>query len=238
MPRKKSYTVELLNVPHYRQGEFDCLCTYYTGAMMLTTMFPRYDYLFRSGWSQRSRTSKYFSDDPLMANFNPESKGNRKSEDHRLILSRWFSQGEYIEKVTEILNRIMSKENKKTKFEYCQETGHDNTYYDTLVGSIDNGLPVMLGWGTHDYGYHAVLITGYRKRKERWLIMNDPGGNKHSEVSWDSLKKQKTSNFEVGLCNSGSHKGIRPVKRVTDGQNSVVSQWTKNGWQNIDKNFD
>ena len=37
---RKLPRVELLNVPLFRQGSFENLCTYYTVAMMLSTLFP------------------------------------------------------------------------------------------------------------------------------------------------------------------------------------------------------
>ena len=128
---KKLPTVKLLNDPHYRQGEFDGLCSYYTGAMLLATLYPKYESSFNEPMSER--TSKFFSDDPLLSNY-------KKGEDVRLILARWFSQGEYIRRVTTILNNLMRKDKQQTRFRCQDETAHDNTFYDVIVGSIDDGL--------------------------------------------------------------------------------------------------
>ena len=100
----------------------------------------------------------------------------------------------------------------------------ERTFDDTIVGSIDIGLPVMLGWNTEDYGCHAVLVTGYWIGGEKWLTIRDPGGS--TEVSWNSLKAQQKGNgkFEVGLCSE--HTGPRPMKSVTEGEGPVVYQWT------------
>ena len=81
--RKKLPRVELLNVPSYRQGSFDCLCTYYTAAMMLSTLFPEYTSSF--GEPARERATKNLSDDPLINYYS--------DEDNRLVLARWFYQG-------------------------------------------------------------------------------------------------------------------------------------------------
>lgn len=62
--RGKLNHVELLNVPCYGQGAFDSLCAYYTGAMMLSTLFPEYNTRF--GKAARQRTTKHVSDDPLV----------------------------------------------------------------------------------------------------------------------------------------------------------------------------
>ena len=64
----------------------------------------------------------------------------------------------------------MRNEGRKTRFECRDETAHDNTFTDVVVGSIEKGLPVMLGWSTPDYGSHAVLVTGYWEGRERWLL--------------------------------------------------------------------
>ncbi len=56
--REKLDHVELLNVPWYSQGTFDSLCAYYTGAMMLSTLFPEYALQF--GKAARQRNTKKF----------------------------------------------------------------------------------------------------------------------------------------------------------------------------------
>ena len=193
---------------------------------MLATLYPKYESSFNEPMSER--TSKFFSDDPLLSNY-------KKGEDVRLILARWFSQGEYIRRVTTILNNLMRKDKQQTRFRCQDETAHDNTFYDVIVGSIDDGLPVMLGWNTPDYGDHAVLVTGYWEGQEKWFYINDPGGD--YQVSWDSLKLQKTSKFEVGLCKPKSHTGHRPMKSISEKSSTEVYRWTTGGWRNIEKDF-
>ena len=116
-----------------------------------------------------------------------------------LTLAKWFYQGAYVSKATTILNNIMRERGKPTRFRHQFESAHDNTFGDVIAGSINDGLPVMLGWNTPDYGNHAVLVTGYWEGRERWLLINDPAGD-GNQISWDSLKQQKTAKFEVGLC--------------------------------------
>ena len=93
----------------------------------------------------------------------------------------------------------------------------------------------MLGWNTPDYGDHAVLVTGYWEGQEKWFYINDPGGD--YQVSWDSLKLQKTSKFEVGLCKPKSHTGHRPMKSISEKSSTEVYRWTTGGWRNIEKDF-
>ena len=204
--------VELLNVPCYRQGTFDSLCAYYTGAMMLSALFPQYGTQF--GEAARQRTTKNVSDDPLV-------KHHPNNKDDRLALARWFYMGEWIETVTKILNNIMEADGINTTFE-CQKKGaHPSTFSKTIAGSIDLGLPVMLGWATEDYGDHAALVTGYWEGAEKWLILNDPGGM--TEISWDSLKSQKKGKLDIGLCKPSTFHGARPMKWTSS---RGVLQWT------------
>ena len=212
-PDAKGKVVELVNVPRWTQGEFDSLCAYYTGAMMLGTLFPEYAVEFGRATRIAVRS---MSRDPLFRNYG--------DEDDRHVVARWFHHGENIDKVVTILNRNMKFENVSTRFECLDMDRRDRTF-DTVVDSVDEGLPVMLGWDTEDYGCHAVLVTGYSIGRERWLKVKDPGGDKE-EVSWDSLKAQQKGRgkFEVGVCRE--HKGPRPMKSVTDGTMPVVYQWT------------
>ena len=211
-PEAKGTAVELLNVPRYGQGTFDSLCAYYTGAMMLATLYPEYSPSFGNALE---RATKYMSLDPLIQHYG--------WEDNRRVLARWFYRGENVDKVVKILNSIMSFDETKTKVQYVELTRRNTTFDTTIVGNIDSGLPVMLGWDTEDYGCHAVLITGYWIGKEKWLMTADPSGS--DEVSWDSLKAQQAGRgkFQVGLCKR--HKGPRPLKSVTRDDKPVVYQW-------------
>ena len=226
--KKKLPRVELLNVPSYRQGTFDSLCAYYTAAMMLSTLFP--EYARRFGVAARERATKNLSDDPLIKNYS--------DEDHRLILGRWFYQGEYVKKVTAILNKTMSADGDPTRFTCQRETAHDNTFHQVIANSINSGLPVMLGWNTPDYGNHAVLVTGYWEGREKWFLINDPEGNAH-QISWDSLKQQKTEKFEVGLCKPKTHVGYRPLKKTESaaGSETSISRWTSDGYKPVEDEF-
>ena len=193
--------VNLLNVPQYYQGTFDGLCAYYTGAMMLSALFPEYSQEF--GQAKGQRASKNMSMDPF---FSDDKKDDRNN------LSRWFYHGRNIKDVVNILNGLMKKYGKSTQFKLKPATRRDSTFNNTIRNSINDGLPAMLGWDTEDYGLHAVLVTGYWIGKERWLMINDPGGLE--QVSWESLKRQQKGRgkFEVGLC--VKHRGPRPMKTV------------------------
>lgn len=216
MSSEDPYCVELLNVPDYKQGEFDSLCTYYTGAMMLAALFPADAAYF--GVSQE-RATKRMSLDPIIKNYS--------KEDHRHVLARWFYRGEWIEKMVRILNTIMHDADHAdcyTEFDYRKGNPGSDRTFRRIVASVNDGLPVMLGWDAEDYGCHAVLVTGYRRSREDWLITNDPGGG--VEISWNSLKHQQDRRFEVGLCTQ--HDGSRPMKRTTakHGEIPTVCQWS------------
>ena len=222
MPKAKLPRVELLNVPSFHQGSFDSLCTYYSAAMMLAALFP--EEWGELGFGEGSeRTTKNVSNDPLIRLYS--------DEDSRLILARWFYQGEYVRKAIAILNRIMKAQEFSTRFEYRREPARASTFTDVIAGSINAGLPVMLGWNTPDYGNHTVLVTGYWEGRERWLVINDPMDGV-DKMSWDSLKDQKTAKFEVGLCKPGTHQRYRPMKRTeaANGSATTVSQWSANGY--------
>ena len=212
-PDAKGTAVELLNVPMYGQGEFDGLCAYYTGAMMLATLFP--DYYVEFGRAT-SRAVKSMSRDPLMRHYG--------AEDDRITLARWFHHGETIEKVVQLLNRNMKWEEVSTRFK-CDYMDRGDRTFDRIARSVDEGLPVMLGWDTEDYGCHAVLATGYWIGQEKWLNVNDPGGVSKA-VSWNSLKAQQKGRGKFGVGSVADHKGPRPMKSVTEEQVPVVYQWT------------
>lgn len=158
------------------------------------------------------------SNDPIIRNYS--------NEDHRRILARWFYLGEWIEKLVEILNATMESDGRETEFAYRKGNPSSDSTLRTIVESINDGLPVMLGWNAEDYGCHAVLVTGYMMGKEEWLITNDPGGG-NREIGWNSLKAQQDRRFEVGLCTH--HIGPRPVKCTTarQGETPTIYQWTK-----------
>ena len=210
----KGTAVELMNCPVYRQGSFDSLCAYYTGAMMLATLFPEFAASFGTAVGQR--TTKYVAEDPLIRLY-----GN---EDHRKVLTRWFFNGEYIKKVVNILNKTMESGGEATSFQYLEMDRRKERFEQVIVPRIEEGLPVMLGWNTKDYGCHAVLVTGYWIGKERWLTINDPGGATE-QVSWNSLRdhQKHRGKFEVGLCNK--HLGPRPMQVRTTDNVPVVYQW-------------
>ncbi|MCY3627466.1 MAG: hypothetical protein OXG88_07495 [Gammaproteobacteria bacterium] len=219
--------VELLNVPHYRQGSFDGLCCYYTGAMMLVTLFPEYEKQFGSlrSASKSPRVAKSNSADPLISNYKPNESDDRKA------LATWFHQGEHVRNATTILNRVMKRDDKSTRFRCLDRGSYAKTFREEIAGSINLGLPVMLSWSTRDYGDHAILVTGYWEGHERWFYINDPG-DAADQISFDSLADQKLSRFEIGLCKSDKHYGWRPLKRVTHGKVTTVYRW--NGEEYVD----
>ena len=229
------HTVKLLNVPHYYQGTFDSLCVYYTGAMMLAALFPEYGPRF--GASPNRKVSPRMSRDPLIAMHRPSGDGRNDPR----TLARWFYLGEYVGETVRTLNRIVTEDGNVAPFVSEDRNRVDGTF-EWITENIDDGLPVMLGWNTEDYGCHAVLVVGYRRGRENWLTVNNPGGL--TEVNWNSLRGQAEERFNVGYCETG-HRGPRPMKSVTRGENETEStevlQWTPKPdgtggmWVNIDE---
>lgn len=225
---------ELLNVPLYAQGHYDGLCTYYSTAMMLAALYPSFARDFgqmnrRRGGRRGSARRGGRVTDPIIRHY------PRRTRTDRDILAEWFYEGEYLSRACEILNRIMLEEGHATWFEYERKTARDGTF-ERISNSIDEGLPVMLGWSTEDFGDHAVLVTGYWHGKKDWFLLNDPGGD--TEVCWQNLQEDKKSNFEVVTCNSGSHQGPRPDKVVSKRGGETIFRWTpKREYVPIDEYF-
>lgn len=113
------------------------------------------------------RTTKLMSLDPLIR--------QHRGDDKRKVLAKWFYHGESIRRVVGILNVNVEMERFDTRLEFAEVDRRERTFDGCIVGSIDVGLPVMLGWNTEDYGCHAVLVTGYWIGNEKWLMTADPG---------------------------------------------------------------
>ena len=234
-PRNKRIRAELLNIPCYQQGHFDGLCAYYTGAMMLAALYPRFAREFGE-LTRRPSGRGHRVDDPLIRLYKGNYRKRGVGSDDRYVLARWYYEGEYLKTVTTILNRVMREAGYRTRFSCENETAHDNTFRN-IASSIDEGLPVMLGWSTEDFGNHAVLVIGYWHGKSDWFLINDPGGEQ--QVCWQNLKRDKQENFEVVMCNPEKHSGPRPDKVVTERDEETIYRWTPEGeYVGIDDYFE
>ncbi len=222
-PRNRRTQVQLLSIPCYQQGHFDGLCAYYTGAMMLAALYPQFDREFGELTRRPSGRGRRRVEDPLIRLYKGDYRKPRAGSDDRYVLARWYYEGEYLETVKNTLNRVMKEEGYKTRFDCEKRTAHDSTFRN-IASSIDEGLPVMLGWHTEDFGNHAVLVTGYWHGKNDWLLINDPGGDQ--QICWQNLKRDKKENFEVVTCNPEKHRGPRPDMVVTEGGEDTIYRWT------------
>ena len=200
--RKKYRKVELLGVPTYYQGTHDSLCTYYSAAMLLATLHPEMQDLFGRG-ARRQRIGLKV-EDPLLKHFPRSTKDSNES-----VLSSWFYCGAYLRDACKALNASVEERKSDTVFQslfkHKEYTHHDSTF-NLIVSKIDQGLPVMIGWSTVDYGVHCSLVVGYRLVKHRWLILNDPSGG--DEISWEVLKD--IDNALLDLVTVEYHEGPRP----------------------------
>lgn len=214
-PDRTGTQVELLNVPHYSQGDFDGLCVYYSGAMMLSTLIPEISALFGTAGE---RATKFMSRDPLIATQN--------TSDQRKKLASWFYHGETVSSLKTTMNKIVPSYeiSRRTKFKHEKLQRRESTF-NKITESINNGLPVVLGFDTRDYGSHAVLVRGYWTGKEKWLITNDPGGG--HDYSWDSLKTQNRGGFHIVLCTQ--HYGPRPMMQKLVNDIAEIHQWMPKG---------
>jgi hypothetical protein len=196
-------SVELLGVPSYYQGSHDSLCTYYAAAMFLETLHPEYRDLFGNA-ARRPRVGLKV-EDPLIKNF-PHPAGGSNDR----VLSTWFYSGAHLNDACKALNKSMKEDGRDTRFKYTRYNNCDKTF-NLIVGDINQGLPVMIGWTTIDYGVHCALVVGYRKASLRWFILHDPSGG--NEVCWEVLKAIGKS--RLTLVTVDHHDGPRPDRMTT-----------------------
>ena len=232
--RKNIQQVELLNIPHYQQGDFDGLCSYYAGAMMLASLYPRFSVEFGELHAKRGRRNKAV--DPIIQHFSGEYRDEKPGKDDRYVLARWFYDGVYIKEVGDTLNRIMKHDSNTTRFRYKERKVNKGTF-GVISRSIDKGLPVLIGWETNDYGNHAVLVKGYWYGDDDWLLLNDPGGE--TRMSFQVLHQAVNAKIDVLDCDPCTHSGPRPDKAVhsTDGAMEIQRWKAKGYYESLEEHF-
>ena len=196
-------TVQLLGVPHYFQGTHDSLCTYYSAAMLLASLYPEFQDFFGIGARRQKVGLKVY--DPIMRFF-PHAPKETKDR----MLATWFYRGASLKNAMKALNSSMKANNLDTRFKYEQYKNLNSTF-DIITNNIDRGLPMMAGWTTVDFGVHCVLVIGYKKESQNWLILNDTSGGK--EVCWEVLKRINKSRLEI--VSVDKHEGPRPDRLTT-----------------------
>lgn len=197
-------SIELLGVPNYIQGTHDSLCTYYAAAMLLATLHPEYQDFFGRG-ARRQRVGLKV-EDPLIKNF---PKPKKESNDR--VLSSWFYSGAFLKDACKALNATMKEGRLDTRFKYTTCTNR-NRVFDLIMDDVNQGLPVMIGWTTIDFGVHCALVVGCRRASRRWFILHDPSGMR--EVCWEVLKAIDTSYFTT--VSVEYHDGPRPDRLIVD----------------------
>lgn len=213
--------VELLNVPLYQQGEFDGLCAYYAGAMMLAALYPRFSTQF--GELRAKRGTRRTALDPMVRHYVGEYRKAPPGRDDRYVLARMFYEGQYVRDVGNTLNNIMRDSEEATRFKISSRPVNDRTF-DAISESINSGLPVLIGWDTTDYGTHAVLVKGYWHGDDDWLLLNDPGGD--TQMSWQVLRSAVERKLEFVRCDPETHAGPRPDKALTSTEGTVqIHRW-------------
>jgi hypothetical protein len=198
-------TVYLRGLPVYRQGSNDRLCVYYSACMMLAALYPELEADFGRG--DRKRYASIVHGDPLF-------KQASKNDDPAKALADWFYRGEDPAEAVKYMNAIARNHHDTDKlFEYMGKGKFKETKLKTIHAAIDEGLPVMLSWGTRDMGDHCVVVYGYTKGQKNWLYVNDPGGG-GSEICWETLAELAPESGAIGLIvpQSEFFTGARPDK--------------------------
>jgi hypothetical protein len=184
--------------------------------MLLATLHPEYQSKF--GVGNRRRKAGLVVEDPLIKNFTRDSVNTSTDK----ALASWFYGGSHLSTAKRLLNRIMRKDEHRTRFLHDEETKHNNTF-DVIANSIDQGLPVLIGWNTGDFGDHTVVVRGYEINQLHWFLLRDPGGDER--ISWESLKATMTARMEVLRVDPETHVGLRPDKLSHRGSDWQIERW-------------
>lgn len=212
---RRTYGIEvkLHGIPYYTQGSHDSLCTYYACTMMLETIFPEARLLFGKGRVQTGPSSLSI-EDPIFA----EHSDYRNAINKYQLTSRWFFEGMHISDALKTMNRYAIDIAGVDKLFFVQEDkAFNDKNFDYIKASIDNGLPVLLGWWSTEFGEHTVVVSGYRESPDKFLLLHDPGGME--EVSWVRLKETRTERFDLAFVDVdvfGKLGRPRPDKSTTE----------------------
>src|SRR5271168_5045620 len=107
---KRPQAVTLLGLPAYRQGTHDALCTLYSAAILLATLFPEYETEFGQGHRHRGPLGTVR--DPLI------DCARTRKHDAEATVGRWFFDGLTIRKACALLNRVVRRDGHRTRFIY------------------------------------------------------------------------------------------------------------------------
>jgi hypothetical protein len=190
--------VYVIGYPEYRQGSHDGLCVYYSAAMMLGSIFPDSRPLFGEG--DRVRKAGIVTRDPLFQHFEARepTRGSGKG------VCDWYFRGKELADVVPALNDAAASFGVKEAFSYHGKGAWSDKTFRRIRSAIDDGLPVILGWQSREYGNHCVLVEGYSvPSRRRWLMVNDPGAGRDA-ICWEDLNGRGTAQYVELVTPDGS----------------------------------
>ena len=222
--RRLRTTVRLLGVRLRVQGTHDSFCAYYSAAMLLCTLRPELDDDF---------DALHVKHDPLFRNL-PRRKG--RSLDR--AVADWLTTGVRFRPLARALTAACKG---TTRFRSIRARATARTLA-LLHGSVDEGLPCVLGWESRELGNHTVLVVGYdheaRAGAHRWLRVLDPTRGQDI-IEWGQLASVVTAPLDIITCTQ--HDGVRPDRLIYDRDvegkvmRSVVERYdpTTNAWTSL-----
>lgn len=206
------------------QGDIDGLCVYYSAAMMLLALHPE---LY-------GELNLNANADPIVSSVSLHGVQTREQ-----LIASWIANGLEPRKVASALTNLAQKTRLSFEAIHKEHNKVDSTF-DSIVQSIDRGLPVMLCHDSRSLGHHAVVVTGYQiERKSstdnrvEWLVLADPGGAVMRQ--WSQLVDLSTGRLEIIWLDAkeGSRRpDIRETKTDRNGNVHTVRTlryWRKSG---------
>jgi hypothetical protein len=209
--------VRLVGIRLREQGTHDSFCAYYAAAMLLCTLRPELDDDF---------DAVHVKHDPLFSHL---PRAPRRTLER--AVADWLTTGVRFGPLARALNSatlprppkrqkkrkaIAAADVVKTRFR-ARRMPFGVRALDLLRESVDQGLPCVLGWESHELGNHTVLVIGYdrnaRRGGHRWLRVLDPTRGQDI-IEWGQLARVATAPAEIIWC--ASHDGMRPDRIIVD----------------------
>src|SRR5262249_40417203 len=138
-------------------------------------------------------------EDPLFANM-PGRRAPAR------VAAEWLAGGARLDDIA----RALSRAARPTRFVF-----HRRASLDAVRASIDQGLPMVLGWESRELGNHTVVAVGYddsARSPRRWLRVLDPIRSVES-LEWSQLVGL-ASPVEAIAC--AAHQGWRPDRLTVE----------------------
>jgi hypothetical protein len=181
-----SEELQLLGVPHFRQGDADSLCVYYAMAMLIGALLPE--------WQPRLLEPPHY-----VRQGSPIFRALRDllpKREFEAGIASWFFKGLEMTRACKLLNTVFRAHyGTKTRYFSVEEVrarrgarkhnrnarAFDIWTAEEMCRLLRRHLPVVVCNG--GLGEHAVVVIGYGRSgtAERWLYYLDPA---QSRVDW------------------------------------------------------